>query len=138
MKSGPPANWIAWLGVAPLFLLNAISFIAVIISLTMIDQKQLFALPTGRSDGARLNTFQSLREGLSYVWHVPSVLLVIGVIGVISLFGINFNVMLPLFATSVLHSGAAGFGFISSAFGLGSLLSALWIALLAQRTRVSL
>jgi len=53
---------------------------------------------------------------------------VIGVIGVISLFGINFNVMLPLFATEVLHSGPAGFGFISSAFGLGSLISALWIA----------
>src|SRR5581483_9054248 len=41
---------------------------------------------------------------------------------------INFNVMLPLFATDVLHSGAAGFGFISAAFGLGSLFSALWIA----------
>ncbi len=119
---------IAWLGVAPLFLLNAISFIAVIIGLIMIDQKQLFALPTSRSDGGKLSTLQSVREGLSYVWHVPSVLLVIGVIGVISLFGINFNVMLPLFATSVLHSGATGFGFISSAFGLGSLLSALWIA----------
>ena len=119
---------IAWLGVAPLFLLNAISFIAVIIGLFMIDQKQLFALPTGRSEGARPSTFQSLREGLSYVWHVPSVLLVIVLIGVISLFGINFNVMLPLFATTVLHSGAAGFGFISSAFGLGSLFSALWIA----------
>ena len=119
---------IAWLGVAPLFLLNAISFIAVIIGLFMIDQKQLFALPTRRSEGARPSTFQSLREGLSYVWHVPSVLLVIVVIGVISLFGINFNVMLPLFATTVLHSGAAGFGFISSAFGLGSLFSALWIA----------
>jgi MFS family permease len=119
---------IAWLGVAPLFLLNAISFIAVIIGLIMIDQKQLFALPTRQSDGARQSTMQSLREGLSYVWHVPSVLLVICVIGVISLFGINFNVMLPLFATSVLHSGAAGFGFISAAFGLGSLLSALWIA----------
>ena len=119
---------IAWLGVAPLFLLNAISFIAVIIGLFMIDQKQLFALPTRRSEGARPSTFQSLREGLSYVWHVPSVLLVIVLIGVISLFGINFNVMLPLFATTVLHSGAAGFGFISSAFGLGSLFSALWIA----------
>ncbi len=119
---------IAWLGVAPLFLLNAISFIAVIIGLLMIDQKHLHALSTRLTDGTKLSTFQSLREGLSYVWHVPSVLLVISVIGVISLFGINFNVMLPLFATEVLHSGPAGFGFISSAFGLGSLFSALWIA----------
>jgi MFS family permease len=119
---------IAWLGIAPLFLLNAVSFIAVIIGLAMIDQKKLLALPTRLKDGTKLSAFQSLREGLSYVRHVPSVLLVISVIGVVSLFGINFNVMLPLFATEVLHSGPAGFGFISSAFGLGSLLSALWIA----------
>jgi MFS family permease len=49
-------------------------------------------------------------------------------VGVISLFGINFNVILPLFATDVLHSGPEGFGFLSATFGLGSLLSALWLA----------
>ena len=119
---------IAWLGVAPLFLFNAISFVAVIIGLALIDQKQLLAVPARRADGEKLSTLQSLREGLSYVWRVPSVLMVIAVIGAVSLFGINFNVMLPLFATNVLHSGPAGFGFISSAFGLGSLFSALWIA----------
>lgn len=119
---------IAWLGIAPLFLLNAISFIAVIIGLIMIDQRALHDLPTRSTDDKKLSTFQSLREGLFYVWHVPSVLLVIGVIGVISLFGVNFNVMLPLFATDVLHAGPVGFGFISSAFGLGALFSALWIA----------
>jgi hypothetical protein len=42
--------------------------------------------------------------------------------------GINFNVMLPLFATDVFHAGPVGFGFLSSAFGLGALFSALWIA----------
>src|SRR6266851_2397102 len=74
------------------------------------------------------STVQSLREGLAYVVRTPSVLLIIAVIGVISLFGINFNVVLPLFATAVLNSGPQGFGFISSAFGLGSLFSALWLA----------
>lgn len=124
---------IAWLGVAPLFLLNAISFIAVIIGLAMIDQKQLFALPLQQE---RLSAFKALREGLSYVWHVPSVLLVICVIGVISLFGINFNVMLPLFATQVMNAGPQGFGFISAAFGLGSLFAALWIAWGNQRPSI--
>jgi MFS family permease len=50
------------------------------------------------------------------------------VIGTISLFGINFNVVLPLFSTDILHVGAVGFGFISSALGFGALLSALWLA----------
>src|SRR6266852_11848 len=122
---------IALLGVAPLFLLNAISFIAVIIGLALIRMNELYALAkhsTSRAEISKQSTLQSLREGLAYVARTPSVLLVIAVIGVISLFGINFNVVLPLFATAVLHSGPQGFGFISSAFGLGSLFSALWLA----------
>jgi MFS family permease len=122
---------IAWLGVAPLFLLNSISFIAVIIGLSMIDMHQLHAQVKHErlQDGTRRpGTFQSLREGLAYVRNTPSVLLVIAVVGIISLFGINFNVVLPLFATDVLHAGPQGFGFISATFGLGSLLSALWLA----------
>ncbi|HJT55596.1 MAG TPA: MFS transporter [Ktedonobacteraceae bacterium] len=122
---------IAWLGVAPLFLLNGISFIAVLIGLAMIDMQQLHAL--ARHDelqqGTRKpGTLKSLREGLAYVRNTPSVLLVIAVIGIVSLFGINFNVVLPLFATDVLNVGAVGFGFISATFGLGSLISALWLA----------
>src|SRR6266851_5344353 len=122
---------IAWLGVAPLFLLNAISFIPVIIGLFLIDTKGLYAQVkrvTAQKDAPRPSALQSLREGLAYVVHSPAILLIVAVIGVISLFGINFNVVLPLFATDVLHVGAVGFGFISSAFGLGSLLSALWLA----------
>jgi MFS family permease len=124
---------IAGMGVAPLFLLNAISFIPVIIGLALIDLSGLFAQrkrldSADDARGAKQSTLQSLREGLSYVAQTPSVLLIIAVVGIVSLFGINFNVVLPLIATSVLHSGASGFGFISSAFGLGSLLCALWLA----------
>ncbi len=122
---------IAGLGVAPLFLLNAISFIAVIVGLALIDTRKLFggsSLAERRQARLNQSPLQSLREGLVYVGRTPAVFLVIAVVGVISLFGINFNVVLPLFATDVLHSGAIGFGFLSSAFGLGSLFSALWIA----------
>ncbi|QBD78297.1 MFS transporter [Ktedonosporobacter rubrisoli] len=118
---------IAWLGIAPLYLLNALSFIPVLIGLMMIDMTKLYALPKAVTQGGP-NIFQSLGEGLSYVKRTPAVWLTIGVVGIVSLFGINFNVMLPLFATDVLHSGPTGFGFISSTFGIGSLLSALWLA----------
>jgi len=122
---------IAWLGVAPLFLLNAISFIPVIIGLFLIDNSTLYAQvkrTPAEKDAPRQGTLQSLREGLAYVVRTPSILLIVTVIGAVSLFGINFNVVLPLFATDVLHVGAVGFGFISSAFGFGSLCSALWLA----------
>jgi hypothetical protein len=50
------------------------------------------------------------------------------VVGLVLLFGSNFNVVLPLFATGVLHVGASGFGFLSAATGVGALLAALWLA----------
>src|SRR2546423_11248575 len=99
---------IATLGVAPLFLLNGMSFIAVLIGLLMIDMTKLHGqdrpLALQHRD-VKQGTIKSLREGLVYVFHTPSVLLIIAFVGVISLFGINFNVVLPLFATDVLHAG---------------------------------
>src|SRR6266705_7203521 len=71
---------IAWLGVAPLFLLNVISFIPVIIGLALIDMKQLHALVKHSDlvkDAPGKGTLQSLREGLAYVAHTPSSLLFI-------------------------------------------------------------
>ena len=67
---------IAWLGVAPLFLFNAISFIAVIVGLAMIKMNDLYALAkrsTARGEAPRQSTLQSLREGLEYVVRTPSV-----------------------------------------------------------------
>ncbi|GAC1456248.1 MAG: MFS transporter [Ktedonobacteraceae bacterium] len=122
---------IAWLGVTPLFLLNAISFIPVLIGLALIDPSKLHSHAKSVVAGMpshKQTTMQSLREGLSYVAKTPSVLLIIVVIGAVSLFGINFNVVLPLFATDVLHAGPVGFGLISSAIGFGALVSALWLA----------
>lgn len=118
---------IAISGVTALFLLNGLSFIAVIVGLALINVHELHA-QAAKHAGEHQKTWQSLREGLVYVCRTPSILLVILVVGLISLFGINFNVVLPLFATDVLHSGPVGFGFLSAAFGLGSLISALWLA----------
>jgi MFS family permease len=120
---------IAASGVALLFLLNAVSFLAVIVALLLIDVRLLHGREDQRTvDEARQNTWQRLREGLSYVQRTTSVALVIVVVGIVLLFGSNFNVVLPLFATVVLHAGAPGFGFLSAAFGLGSLLASLWLA----------
>jgi MFS family permease len=115
-------------GVAPLFLLNALSFLPVIAGLALIDVRQLHAQAQRPTSDERQKTWHSLREGLSYVWHAPSILMIVLVVGLVLLFGSNFNVVLPLFATDVLHVGAPGFGFLSAAIGVGALLSALWLA----------
>ncbi len=122
---------IAWLGVAPLFLLNAISFIPVLVGLVLIDSRQLHTHLKPVVVGTTVkkqSTIQSLSEGLAYIAKTPSVLLIIVVIGTVSLFGINFNVVLPLFATNVLNAGPVGFGLLTSAIGFGALVSALWLA----------
>jgi MFS family permease len=115
--------------VSTLFLLNAVSFLAVIASLALIDSHLLHA-QGARATGAgeRSSVRQSLREGFAYIWATPTVLLVIVVVGLVLLFGSNFNLLLPLFATNILHRGATGFGFLSGAISLGALLAALWLA----------
>ncbi len=127
---------IALSGVKALFLLNALSYLAAIVGLTLIDSHQLYARPPleGQADGqAKLKTWQSLREGVAYVWQTPAVLLIILVVGFVLLFGSNFGVVLPLFATDILHVGATGFGFLSAATGIGALLATLWLAWSHQR-----
>jgi MFS family permease len=120
---------IAASSVTMLFLLNALSFLAVLLGLALIKSHELYAQALQpRSVGERKNTWQSLREGVAYVWNTPAVLSVILVVGLVLLFGSNFNVVLPLFATDVLHGGATGFGFLSAASAIGSLCSALWLA----------
>ena len=120
---------IAASGVTTLFLLNALSFLAVLVGLALIKSHELHAQALGhKSVGERQNTWQSLREGVAYVWKTPAVLLLVLVVGLVLLFGSNFNVVLPLFATNVLHVGATGFGFLSAATDVGALLSGLWLA----------
>jgi len=120
---------IATSGVGTLFLLNALSFIAPIVGLALIHSRDLHAqAPRHANAGARQTTWQSLREGVTYVRDTPATAWVILVVGFVLLFGSNFNVVLPLMATDVLHVGATGFGFLSAASGVGSLIVALWLA----------
>ena len=126
---------IAASGVTQLFLLNALSFLAMIVALALIDTSALFAqaLRSGSKSDPEgevkpQNTWQSLREGVDYVMKAPSIVLLILVVGLVLLFGANYNVVLPLFATDVLHVGARGFGFLSASMAIGSLIAALWLA----------
>jgi MFS family permease len=128
---------ITLVGVTPLFLLNALSFLAVIAGLALITRHDLHAQARQRPNApAQQSTWQSLREGVNYVGQTPPVLLLILVVGLVLLFGANFDVFLPLFATNVLRVGASGFGFLSAANGIGALLSGLWLAWSNQRPTI--
>jgi MFS family permease len=112
---------IAAVGIGPVVLANAVSFVAVIVSLMMMDPSQ-FHSRLARREGRVL---QDLAEGLRYAWSTPAVYLILILVGVIGTFGYNFGVVLPLLAGFVLKTDATGFGSLSAFLGVGSLLAAL-------------
>ncbi len=126
---------IAALGVAGCFGLNAASFFATIGGLLLMDPKRFFA---GRPPKERGNVLKEIGEGLRYAVTTPDIALVVLLMGVLGTFGYNFTVVLPLIADEVLHAGPAGFGILTAAMGVGSLLAALGVAYRGQATRRTL
>jgi MFS family permease len=117
-------------GIALVLFVNAISFVAVLIGLVMIDPGAMWAAPTAPSG----NMLGRLLEGLAYVWRTPAVMLIMIVVAAIGTFGYNFSVVLPLLSGFVLHTDAAGFGGLSAFLGFGSLVGALGTAYTRQVT----
>ncbi len=116
------------LGVTACFFLNGVSFIAVIVGLLMMREADL--LPTvrlARPTSVR-GVADNLAEGLRYVRATPVVLLAVVLVGLVSTFAMNFNVVAPALAQNVLGVGATGLGFLMAAMGLGSLTAALLVA----------
>ena len=115
---------IAQFGIAPALYLNALSFIAVLIALFMMNEKALFFVANAPKGSA----WNNLKEGLSYTWNTPEVLIMIILLAAIGTFGYNFTVTLPLIADFVVHTDAQGFGALSSFLGIGSLIAAIYTA----------
>jgi MFS family permease len=119
---------IAFLGVPICFLINAVSYLAVIGGLALMRN-----LPTLLPDLARQPLQQRMMEGARYVRRDPVVGAMLIVVGVFSLFAMNRLTLMPLFAEDVLHVGAVGFGLLMGSLGLGSLMGALTLALVAPQ-----
>ncbi|HVO71207.1 MAG TPA: MFS transporter [Aggregatilineaceae bacterium] len=109
------------IGIAPTLILNAISYIPVLIALLVMRQSELHVVPPSTRGSAT----QRLLEGLSYAWRSPTVLTVLIVVAAIGTFGYNFSIVLPLLARFVLHTNASGFGALASFLGFGSLVGAI-------------
>ena len=110
------------------FAINAASFAAVLVALAAMDASALRTLELPPRPRSALQVIEQLREGIGYVRHTPPVLLGIVVIGLVSIFGMNFTVVIPALARDVLGTDASGYGFPMTASGVGSLIAAAWIA----------
>jgi MFS family permease len=112
-------------GIATAFAINAASFLAVIVGLWLMRDDEL-RLPrlVPRPRSVR-EVFVNLAEGLRFVRDTPVVLLAVTVVGLVATVGMNFTVLIPPLAANVLHSDAAGYGFLMTASGLGALGAAV-------------
>jgi len=119
---------IARYGVAPAFLLNGLSFLGVLVALAAIRNE---GAPRPR---AAATLGHEILQGVRYAAGTPLIGLILGLLLVVSLFVLNFNVLVPLVARDVLHEGARGFGLLMASLGLGAVAGALALAAMT-RTR---
>lgn len=135
---------IAAVGVPACFLINALSYAAVLVSLLFIhplpladDRSNRPATNTRhrnepRIPGQHRSASADIREGLRYILKNPVLLEVMVLIAIIGTFVPNFGVSVPVFTTEVLHLGESGFGFLMSLLGVGSFAGAMYIATISQ------
>lgn len=116
-------------GIAPTFLVNAASFVAVVISLRLIDPQALYReVPVARAP-------RQVREGFKYAWHTPALRVPLVLILVVSVFAQNYRIVLPILATEVFAGGAETYGSLLAMQGLGALGGALLCAHFARPTQ---
>ncbi|HEY7024303.1 MAG TPA: MFS transporter [Candidatus Limnocylindrales bacterium] len=129
---------IAAFGIAPLYYLNALSYIAVIYSLWRMRPEEFHSVPHMEVVRTARGIIDRLVEGLRYVRNNEQILLAISILTVVSTFSMNFNVLGPLLAANVLHGDADTYGFLMAASGAGSLAGALLIAFGSRPTMLRL
>ena len=105
------------------FLIDGISYLAVIASLLMMRVKVAAAKPF------RAPVLEQLKDGWTYVIGFPPIRTILSLFALISLMGMPFMVLMPIFAAQVLHGGPHTLGFLLGASGVGALVSAVSLAL---------
>ncbi|MEI6141393.1 MAG: MFS transporter [Mariniphaga sp.] len=113
---------IAFTGEGICFLLNGLSYIFVIISLLLMK-----ITPRTISNNQQ-HVLTELKEGFSYAFKFLPIKYILILLSLVSLMGMSYTVLMPVFAKEILHGGPHTFGFLMGASGLGALAGALFLA----------
>ena len=109
-------------GLAACFLVNAASYVAVLVALFMMRPAELHQRPVvARAKG-------QVREGLRYVWSTPGLRDPLLAMAVVGIFAFNFTTTLPLLATRTFHGGAGTYSTLMAAMGIGAVFGGLAVA----------
>jgi MFS family permease len=104
------------------FIINALSYLAVIVALTAMHIEPCKGRP------ARRHVLHELREGLGYAFGFSPIRSILLLVALISLMGMPYGVLMPVFARDILHGGAHTYGFLMAAAGCGALASTIYLA----------
>ena len=113
---------ISFVGEGMCFLFNGLSFITVIISLLAMRLKKRPNV-TGDSE-----IMKKMKEGFLYSFNCVPIRLILLLLGVTSLMGMSYVVLMPVFARDVLHGNSSTLGFLMAAGGIGALISTIYLA----------
>ena len=110
------------MGAGICFMLNAVSFTAVIVSLLMMN------LPAFLPRIKTKQMLEELRDGLDYITATPSIGIMILLLSFISLFVLPYVTLLPIIAKEILQGNASTYGYLNSFTGIGALIAAIFLA----------
>lgn len=113
---------IAAAGEGTCFLLNAVSFIAVLASLLAMRLKKR------THEHEKKDLFKGIKEGFMYTFGFPPIRFIILLLGVISMMGTSYVVLMPVFAKDILKGGPGTFGMLMAAVGVGALFATAYLA----------
>jgi MFS family permease len=112
---------ISLVGTGWCFVVNAVSFGAVVLALVAMDPARLQRSNTPARRGL-------VKEGLRFVWSRPDIRLPLAILAVVGTLALNWTVILPLLAQDTFHGGPGTYGLLFAMLGLGSLAGALFTA----------
>ena len=121
---------VAFAGEGLCFLINALSFFAIIGTLLAMR------IPKRKAEGHPASLFHGFKEGYRYASGFPPIRYVLLLMALINFVGMPYLVFMPVFARDILHGGPLALGFLMGASGVGALMGALYLA--SRRTVLGL
>jgi MFS family permease len=113
---------IAAVGTGWVFIINAVSFVAVLISLSLL---RLHELHVGEKS---VHSRGGLAEGFRYIWNRPDLKAILLMLFLFGTFGLNFPIFISTMSVSIFHAGAGEYGILTSTMAAGSVIGALLTA----------
>jgi MFS family permease len=113
---------IAFVGLAPCFLINGVSYIAVVIMLAMMRTDELLTTPLlPRAKG-------QIQEGFKYIFSTPMLGITLLIMAIIGTFTYEFQVSLPLIAQFTFNGDASSYAFLTASMGFGAAIGGIFFA----------